>query len=60
MRRTERNGSRIRPCKQEQGPQREAPRRDGAVYGEECRAADADAVVEAVALGKLIPRTPEY
>jgi len=38
----------------------EAPRRDGAVYGEEYRAGDADAVVEAVALGKPIPPTPEY
>ncbi|WP_433685216.1 NADPH-dependent F420 reductase [Nocardia sp. CA-119907] len=38
----------------------EAPRRDGAVYGEEYRAADADAVVTAVADGKPIPPTPEY
>jgi predicted dinucleotide-binding enzyme len=38
----------------------EAPRRDGAVYGEEYRAADADAVVQAVADGKPIPPAPEY
>jgi len=38
----------------------EAPRRDGAVYGEEYRAVDADAVVKAVADGKPIPPTPEY
>jgi 8-hydroxy-5-deazaflavin:NADPH oxidoreductase len=38
----------------------EAPRRPGAVYGEEYRAADAQAVVEAVAAGKEIPPTPAY
>jgi predicted dinucleotide-binding enzyme len=38
----------------------EAPRRPGAVYGEEYRAADAQAVVEAVAAGREIPPTPRY
>ncbi|WP_328406154.1 NADPH-dependent F420 reductase [Nocardia sp. NBC_00403] len=38
----------------------EAPRRAGAVYGEEYRAADAMAVVDAVAEGKPIPATPSY
>jgi predicted dinucleotide-binding enzyme len=38
----------------------EAPRRHGAVYGEEYRAADARAVVEAVARGQEIPQTPTY
>jgi 8-hydroxy-5-deazaflavin:NADPH oxidoreductase len=38
----------------------EAPRRPGAVYGEEYRAADAQAVVEAVRAGQPIPPTPEY
>jgi predicted dinucleotide-binding enzyme len=38
----------------------EAPRRPGAVYGEEYRAADAQAVVRAVAEGTAIPPTPEY
>jgi predicted dinucleotide-binding enzyme len=38
----------------------EAPRRAGAVYGEEYRAADAAAVVEAVRAGQLIPPTPQY
>ncbi|WP_406233142.1 NADPH-dependent F420 reductase [Nocardia sp. NBC_01009] len=38
----------------------EAPRRAGAVYGEEYRAADATAVVDAVAEGKPIPATPSY
>ena len=38
----------------------EAPRRDGAVYGEEYRAADAPAVVEAVRAGREIPPTPAY
>jgi predicted dinucleotide-binding enzyme len=38
----------------------EAPRRDGAVYGEEYRAADAQAVVDAVRAGVPIPPTPEY
>jgi len=38
----------------------EAPRRPGAVYGEEYRAADAQAVVEAVRGGSEIPPTPSY
>jgi 8-hydroxy-5-deazaflavin:NADPH oxidoreductase len=38
----------------------EAPRRPGAVYGEEYRAADAQAVVEAVHAGRPIPPTPSY
>jgi predicted dinucleotide-binding enzyme len=38
----------------------EAPRRDGAVYGEEYRAADAQAVVDAVRRGEPIPPTPTY
>jgi len=38
----------------------ESPRRHGAVYGEEYRAADAAAVVEAVAAGNPIPATPRY
>ena len=38
----------------------EAPRRPGAVYGEEYRAADAQAVVDAVRAGTPIPPTPEY
>jgi predicted dinucleotide-binding enzyme len=38
----------------------EAPRRDGAVYGEEYRSADAQAVVEAVRDGRPIPPTPSY
>jgi len=38
----------------------EAPRRHGAVYGEEYRAADAQAVVDAVANGTEIPPTPRY
>lgn len=38
----------------------EAPRRPGAVYGEEYRAADAQAVVDAVARGVEIPPTPTY
>jgi predicted dinucleotide-binding enzyme len=38
----------------------EAPRRPGAVYGEEYRAADAQAVVDAVARGEEIPPTPSY
>ena len=38
----------------------EAPRRPGAVYGEEYRAADAQAVVEAVRNGRPIPPTPNY
>lgn len=38
----------------------EAPRRHGAVYGEEYRAADAQAVAEAVHAGTEIPPTPAY
>jgi len=38
----------------------EAPRRPGAVYGEEYRAADARAVVEAVRAGRPIPSAPQY
>jgi 8-hydroxy-5-deazaflavin:NADPH oxidoreductase len=38
----------------------EAPRRPGAVYGEEYRLADARAVVEAVKAGRPIPPTPSY
>src|SRR4029453_7613204 len=38
----------------------EAPRREGAVYGEEYRAADVEAVVEAVRAGRAIPPTPRY
>jgi 8-hydroxy-5-deazaflavin:NADPH oxidoreductase len=38
----------------------EAPRRAGAVYGEEYRAADAAAVVAAVKAGRPIPPTPAY
>jgi predicted dinucleotide-binding enzyme len=38
----------------------EAPRRHGAVYGEEYRAADAQAVVDAVANSTAIPPTPVY
>ena len=38
----------------------EAPRRPGAVYGEEYRLADAQAVVTALRAGKPIPPTPQY
>jgi predicted dinucleotide-binding enzyme len=38
----------------------EAPRRPGAVYGEEYRLADARAVVDAVRAGRPIPPTPDY
>lgn len=38
----------------------EAPRRAGAVYGEEYRLADAQAVVDAVRAGRPIPATPHY
>jgi 8-hydroxy-5-deazaflavin:NADPH oxidoreductase len=38
----------------------EAPRRPGAVYGEEYHVADASAVVEAVRAGQPIPPTPQY
>ena len=38
----------------------EAPRREGAVYGEEYRAPDAAAVIEAVRAGIPIPPAPKY
>lgn len=38
----------------------EAPRRPGAVYGEEYRLVDARAVVDAVRAGRPIPPTPSY
>jgi predicted dinucleotide-binding enzyme len=38
----------------------EAPRRAGAVYGEEYRAADAEGVVAAVRIGAPIPPPPVY
>jgi predicted dinucleotide-binding enzyme len=38
----------------------EAPRRPGAVYGEEYRRADAEAVVEALRARRPIPPTPHY
>jgi predicted dinucleotide-binding enzyme len=38
----------------------EAPRRPGAVYGEEYRLPDAEQVVKAVKAGKGIPPTPSY
>jgi 8-hydroxy-5-deazaflavin:NADPH oxidoreductase len=38
----------------------EAPRRPGAVYGEEYRKTDAEAVVAAVRAGRPIPPTPAY
>jgi predicted dinucleotide-binding enzyme len=38
----------------------EAPRRPGAVYGEEYRAPDAQAVADAVRAGREIPPTPRY
>ena len=38
----------------------EAPRRPGAVYGEEYRLPDAEKVVEAVRAGEEIPSTPSY
>jgi 8-hydroxy-5-deazaflavin:NADPH oxidoreductase len=38
----------------------EAPRRDGSVYGEEYRLADAEQVVAAVRAGRPIPPTPRY
>ena len=38
----------------------EAPRRPGAVYGEEYRLPDAEEVVKAVAAGREIPPTPQY
>jgi predicted dinucleotide-binding enzyme len=38
----------------------EAPRRPGAVYGEEYRLADAQAVLEALREGRAIPPAPSY
>jgi 8-hydroxy-5-deazaflavin:NADPH oxidoreductase len=38
----------------------EAPRRPGAVYGEEYRARDAAQVVAAVREGRPLPPTPVY
>jgi predicted dinucleotide-binding enzyme len=38
----------------------EAPRRDGAVYGEEYRPAEAAQVIEALRAGRPIPPTPVY
>jgi predicted dinucleotide-binding enzyme len=38
----------------------EAPRRDGAVYGEEYHRADAAAVMAAIKAGRPIPPTPRY
>jgi predicted dinucleotide-binding enzyme len=38
----------------------EAPRRPGAVYGEEYRLPDAERVIEAVSAGEQIPPTPAY
>jgi predicted dinucleotide-binding enzyme len=38
----------------------ESPRRPGAVYGEEYRAEDAQAVVDAVHAGREIPPAPDY
>jgi predicted dinucleotide-binding enzyme len=38
----------------------EMPRRTGAVYGEEYRAADATGVVDAIRAGRPIPPTPHY
>jgi 8-hydroxy-5-deazaflavin:NADPH oxidoreductase len=38
----------------------EAPRRPGAVYGEEYRGADSQGVVDAVRQGTPIPQTPSY
>jgi predicted dinucleotide-binding enzyme len=38
----------------------EAPRRDGAVYGEEYRLPEAEQVVAAVSAGRPIPPTPTY
>ncbi len=38
----------------------EAPRRHGAVYGEEYRLPEAQAVLEAVEAGRPIPPTPKY
>jgi 8-hydroxy-5-deazaflavin:NADPH oxidoreductase len=38
----------------------EAPRRPGAVYGEEYRLPDAERAVQAVQAGEEIPSTPSY
>ena len=38
----------------------EAPRRDGAVYGEEYRLPEAEKVIEAVKAGEGIPPAPTY
>jgi 8-hydroxy-5-deazaflavin:NADPH oxidoreductase len=38
----------------------EAPRRAGAVFGEEYRQADAEKVVKALKAGEEIPPTPTY
>jgi 8-hydroxy-5-deazaflavin:NADPH oxidoreductase len=38
----------------------EAPRRPGAVYGEEYRLADAPKVLDAIKAGRKIPPTPSY
>jgi hypothetical protein len=38
----------------------EAPRRPGAVYGEEYRLAGANAVLDALRAGRPIPPTPQY
>jgi 8-hydroxy-5-deazaflavin:NADPH oxidoreductase len=38
----------------------EAPRRKGAVYGEEYRRADAESVIQAVRNGASIPEPPSY
>jgi predicted dinucleotide-binding enzyme len=38
----------------------EAPRRDGAIYGEEYRLAEAQQVVAAVRAGLPLPPTPSY
>lgn len=38
----------------------EAPRRLGAVYGEQYRLADAKAVIDALRAGRPIPPTPQY
>jgi predicted dinucleotide-binding enzyme len=38
----------------------EAPRRAGAVYGEEYHLADVEPVLEAVRTGRAIPPTPDY
>jgi predicted dinucleotide-binding enzyme len=44
----------------EQAEVMEAPRRPGAVYGEEYRLPDAERVVDAVRAGQAIPPTPSY